>query len=193
MKLTKTKLRELVLEELEKLQDDEKNFSIHEQQLSTLDSLNRYRKAIGQRPYDDATWKKIQKNYQASPEFKKTVDEVFAAMVDWEKKGMPDLSKGTETQEKSPKTAAKKHPRHPAQLDGQERKAYAHWFNQLRKGLLKLKKGKGLRNLQRDKLQLQLNDLLSKGWKPSSGLGAVKKINPKLFKRYQQYLKAHAS
>ena len=54
MKLTKTKLKELVLEELEKLQGDEKNFSIHEQQLSTLDSLNRYRKAIGQRPYDDA-------------------------------------------------------------------------------------------------------------------------------------------
>ena len=41
MKLTKTKLKELVLEELEKLQGDEKNFSIHEQQLSTLDSLTR--------------------------------------------------------------------------------------------------------------------------------------------------------
>ena len=199
MKLTKSKLKQLIQEVLE----DSSIVEAEQQKKPTYTiakRFQRYLKAMGQPPNFKLSDDEIYAQRKKNPKFKETSTRFFRTVQKWEQSGMPDLSKDKNPQgQQGKQTSTTKGPGVDAKstttqsgktkttatagtVSSANSEDLQKWVNGLGKmaGALAASKN-GNRELARSGVSAAVRELAARGWDPATGMEGIKKGFPRAY------------
>ena len=199
MKLTKTRLKQLIKEVLE----DSSIVEAEQQKKPTYTiakRFQRYLKAMGQPPNFKLSDDEIYAQRKKNPKFKETSTRFFRTVQKWEQSGMPDLSKDKNPQgQQGKQTSTTKGPGVDAKstttqsgktkttatagtvstANNEDFRLFSTRLGAMA-GSVAAKKG-GNRDLARSGVIATLRQLAAKGWDPATGMEGIKKGFPRAY------------
>mgnify|MGYP003651034821 CR=1 FL=1 len=193
MKLTKTKLKQLVLEVLK----DSPIVEAEQQKKPTYTiakRIQRFNKARGSKFNFKLSDMDIREKRKQSPEFKAALGKLWSTMLGWENKGMPDLStdktqqtsttkgpgvdaKSTTTQSGKTKTTTT-----TGTVSSANSEDLRKWGNALgAMAAAAARQKRGNQNLARSGVVDTVRQLAARGWDPATGMAGIKKGFPQVY------------
>jgi hypothetical protein len=199
MKLTKTKLKQLVLEVLK----DSPIVEAEQQKKPTYTiakRFQRYLKAMGQPPNFKLSDDEIYAQRKKNPKFKETSTRFFRTVQKWEQSGMPDLSKDKNPQgQQGKQTSTTKGPGVDAKstttqsgktktttttgtVSSANSEDLRKWGNALgAMAAAAARQKRGNQNLARSGVMDTVRQLAARGWDPATGMAGIKKGFPQVY------------